>query len=87
MTERENYLRSIEFRHPEWIPCRVDLSPGTWRTFREELEEMVRLAKERLTVAQEARVVSCYEAGQDGFYPAKGLSVHRGYGAGTSTGR
>jgi uroporphyrinogen decarboxylase len=41
MTERENYLRTIEFHHPEWIPCRVDLSPGTWRTFREELEEVV----------------------------------------------
>ena len=41
MTERENYLRTIEFRSPEWIPCRVGLSPGTWRAHRENLEEAV----------------------------------------------
>ncbi len=37
------------------------------------LEERIRLAKERLKLPQEARVVSCYEAGQDGFYPHRQL--------------
>jgi len=32
------------------------------------LEEEIRLAKKRFALAQEARVVSCYEAGRDGFW-------------------
>ncbi len=35
----------------------------------EALEEMIKLSKKRLKLAGDARVVSCYEAGQDGFYP------------------
>ena len=41
MNERENYLRALEFRHPEWIPCSVGLSPATWKTHREDLEAVV----------------------------------------------
>ena len=41
MTERENYLRTLEFRHPERIPCSVNLSPATWQGHRESLEEIV----------------------------------------------
>jgi len=41
MTERENYLRALEFRDPEWIPCSVDCSPITWKIHREKLEEIV----------------------------------------------
>jgi len=41
MTPRENYLRALEFRKPEWIHCSVSFSPITWRTYRENLEEVV----------------------------------------------
>jgi len=41
LNERENFLRSLEFRYPEWVPCRVILSPATWRRYREDLEEIV----------------------------------------------
>ena len=35
----------------------------------EALEEMIKLSKKRLKLDEEVQVVSCYEAGQDGFYP------------------
>lgn len=38
---RENYLRALEFRCPEWIPCSVSLSPATWKRHREKLEDVV----------------------------------------------
>jgi len=41
MTERENYLRTIEFHNPQWIPCSVGFSPATWHKHREKLEELV----------------------------------------------
>ena len=41
MTERENYLRVIEFRNSEWIPCSVDFSPATWHKHRKKLEELL----------------------------------------------
>lgn len=41
MSERENYLRTLEFRHPEWIPCVAGFSLLTWHTYREKLEEIV----------------------------------------------
>jgi len=41
MTDRENYLRTIEFRNPEWIPCSVGFSLATWHKHREKLEELV----------------------------------------------
>jgi uroporphyrinogen decarboxylase len=41
MTDRENWLRAIAFRNPEWIPCGVGFSPLTWHTLREDLEDVV----------------------------------------------
>lgn len=41
MTERENYLRTIEFRNSNWIPCSVCFSPATWHKYREKLEELL----------------------------------------------
>ena len=41
MDERENYLRALEFRSPEWIPCSVGLSPGMWKKYREDVETIV----------------------------------------------
>ena len=47
MDARENWLRAVEFRYPQWIPCRVVFSPLTWRVHREDLEKIV-LAHPRL---------------------------------------
>jgi len=41
MSHRENWLRAIEFRHPEWIPCGVGFAPATWHKYREELERII----------------------------------------------
>jgi len=41
VNERENYLRAVEFRYPEWIPCSVALMPGTWRKYGNALEHIV----------------------------------------------
>ena len=41
LTQKENWLRTIEFRCPERIPCSVGLSPATWHSYRESLEELV----------------------------------------------
>lgn len=30
LTERENYLRTLEYRNPQWIPCRVDFALDSW---------------------------------------------------------
>ncbi|MEW6750651.1 MAG: hypothetical protein AB1505_06705 [Candidatus Latescibacterota bacterium] len=40
ISDRENYLRTLEFRHPEWIPCSLGLSPANWRRHRQALEEV-----------------------------------------------
>ena len=37
MSRRENLLRVIEFRYPEWIPCNVIILPATWHKYRERL--------------------------------------------------
>lgn len=47
MSARENWLRAIEYRGPEWIPCSVSFAPQAWRTHRSALEEIV-LAHPRL---------------------------------------
>lgn len=41
MTDRENWLRAVEFRYPERIPCSVSLAPLAWSTHREGLEEVL----------------------------------------------
>jgi uroporphyrinogen decarboxylase len=40
MTERENWLRAIEFRTPDWIPAGAGFSLRTWHRYRERLEEI-----------------------------------------------
>ena len=37
----ENYLRAVEFREPDWVPCNVSIDPIIWYRCREELEEIV----------------------------------------------
>jgi len=41
LTDRENWLRAIEFRNPEWIPCYLGISPLAWHVGREGLEDLV----------------------------------------------
>jgi len=41
MNERENYLRALEFRNPQWTPFLMLLAWPLWHKYREELEELV----------------------------------------------
>jgi len=41
MQAKENWLRAVEFRYPEWIPCTVNLAPLAWKTHRRDLEKLV----------------------------------------------
>jgi uroporphyrinogen decarboxylase len=41
ISNRENWLRAVEFRRPEWIPIGVGFSGINWRVGRERLEEIV----------------------------------------------
>jgi uroporphyrinogen decarboxylase len=53
MNERENWLRAVEFRYPEWIPCEVAISPLNWKLHREAAEQIV-LAHPRVFAPPEA---------------------------------
>lgn len=41
MDARENWLRTVEYRYPEWIPCTINLMPIAWQYHRGELEKLV----------------------------------------------
>ncbi|MQY59643.1 MAG: hypothetical protein GH144_08610 [Clostridia bacterium] len=41
MDARENYLRAIEFRNPQWIPITVYILPAAWMKYREDLEKII----------------------------------------------
>jgi uroporphyrinogen decarboxylase len=41
MSIRENYIRALEFRYPQWIPCSINFAPIVWKTYREQLERIV----------------------------------------------
>ncbi len=36
----ENFLRTVEFRYPEWIPCVVSIMPATWVKYEKEVEKI-----------------------------------------------
>ena len=36
-----NYLKTVYFDHPDWVPCAVNFLPATWIKYREDLEELV----------------------------------------------
>ena len=40
ISARENYLRTLEFRYPEWIPCALGCAQAAWHKYREELEDL-----------------------------------------------
>jgi len=41
ITERENYLRAVERRNPQWIPIKFELFPAVWKTYGAALEDLV----------------------------------------------
>jgi len=41
ISERENYLRAIEFRNPEWIPITYEFSPAVWKKYGKKLQEVI----------------------------------------------
>lgn len=41
ISDRENYLRAIEFRNPEWIPIIFDLPAAIWMKYGRNLEDML----------------------------------------------
>jgi uroporphyrinogen-III decarboxylase len=41
VTSRENFIRAIEFRNPEWTPIVFELLPALWKKHGSDLEELV----------------------------------------------
>jgi len=41
MDDRENYIRTLEFRNPQWIPFGMYLGWRIWHKYREDLEQLV----------------------------------------------
>jgi len=69
ITERENWLRTVEFRDPEWIPCDVGFSQQTWREHREALEEIV---------LRHPLLFPDYQPGSTDFDAIEGIPYHLG---------
>jgi len=59
ISHRENWLRAIEFRGPEWIPCGVGFAPVTWKRYREELEKIM---------LDHPKLFPGFQAGHSSFY-------------------
>ncbi len=55
---RDNHLKALEFRYPEWIPCSVGFSPATWKHYRSKLEDLV---------AAHPLIFGAYERGRTDF--------------------
>lgn len=70
MTNRENYLRTLEFKYPEWIPCGVGFLPLTWRTYRKDLEKIV---------LEHPRIFPGYKEGSANFYDEMPPGYKKGY--------
>jgi len=60
MSHRENWLRAIEFRGPEWIPCGVGFAPITWKKHGPRLEEVM-LAHPKLFPGHRAGTACFYD--------------------------
>jgi len=41
MSYRENFIRTVEFREPEYIPCHIDVLPPAWKECGRKLEEVI----------------------------------------------
>lgn len=55
MNERENFLRALEFRSPEWIPCRVTVSSSIWKKHPNEMRAIA-TAHPRLISSREMEI-------------------------------
>lgn len=41
ISERENYLRAVEYRFPEWIPVTFEFQPAVWTRYGAELAHVI----------------------------------------------
>ena len=41
-SHRDNYLRAVEFRNPEWIPCSISIFDAVWKKYRQDLLDLTR---------------------------------------------
>lgn len=41
MSQLEDKMKAMHFKHPEFIPVRVEILPATWKIFRDGLEKIV----------------------------------------------
>lgn len=41
INDRENYMRALEFRRPQWVPIHFGTTPSVWQKYGERLEEIV----------------------------------------------
>ena len=41
ISDRENWLRALTFKTPQWIPCSVGFAPIAWHTHREKLDDVL----------------------------------------------
>ena len=69
MNARENYLRAIEFRNPQWIPATASILPAAWMKYREDLERIVLC---------HPKIFGHYEKGNPCFWPTNPLPPIRG---------
>ncbi len=64
---RDNYLRALESRNPEWIPCSVSFSRATWKVYRDRLQALVERHPSIFGTQEEERdfdsMPKAYEAG------------------------
>jgi len=40
ISDRENFLRAVEYKYPEWIPINVGLTPSVWEKYGEDLRDL-----------------------------------------------
>jgi uroporphyrinogen decarboxylase len=55
MNKRENFLRTVEFQSPEWIPCHVSVSAAIWRKYPNEMRGIA-LAHPQIISSKEMEV-------------------------------
>ncbi len=41
LSDRDNYLRTVEFGHPQWIPIKFELMPSLWIKYGQRLQQIV----------------------------------------------
>ena len=41
MSERENYLRALEFNNPEWVPITIEFLPSVWKKYGDKLRDVL----------------------------------------------